>query len=49
MVGDGFVVPEDNSWHDITRVVSCAELAATLAQEAAGDGSDIVVFANATL
>ncbi|VXB77586.1 conserved hypothetical protein [Microbacterium sp. 8M] len=49
VVSDGFVVPEDNPWHDTTRVVGSGELAATLAQEKLGDGGDIVVFASATL
>ena len=49
VASDGFVVPADNPWHDNTRVVGRAELAATLAQEKGGDGGDIVVFASATL
>ncbi|UXW86162.1 dihydrofolate reductase family protein [Microbacterium azadirachtae] len=49
MVSDGFVVPADNPWHGTTKVVGRAGLAATLAEEKASDGGDIVVFASATL
>ncbi|MDR2322855.1 MAG: dihydrofolate reductase family protein [Microbacterium sp.] len=49
VVSDGYVVPEDNAWHDSSRVVSGEELPAVLAAEKAGEGGDIVVFASAVL
>ncbi|OZB81870.1 MAG: hypothetical protein B7X41_16535 [Microbacterium sp. 14-71-5] len=49
VVSDGYVVPVENPWHETTRVVSGADLAATLESEKAGDGGDIVVFASAVL